>query len=136
MIRASEEEESKLKAFVHTLISSLFYFVHIINWVLWVWMSEIRVVIFFYSPILIGFILSSSPMDVGHIDWITLNNGVLSSLSLLAYSCYLFNPYLYLLSLVLEIHCYNKLTLKLVLFSCGFRDGFGKIQSIEIWREE
>jgi len=83
--RASEEEESKLKAFVHNLNSSLFHFVHIINWILWVWMSENEVVISFYSPMLIGFILLSSLMDVGRIDWVTLNNSVLSSLSLLAY---------------------------------------------------
>ena len=62
----------------------------------------------------------SSPVDVGHIDRITLYTGVLSSLSLLAYSCFLFNLSLHLSSLILEAHSYNKLVLELVLFSGEF----------------
>ena len=84
-------------------------------------MGEIRIIISLYSSFLISeFLLASSPVDVGHTDRTTLNIGVLSSLSLLDYSCYLFNFYLYLLSLVLEAHCHNKLVPELVLFSCGF----------------
>jgi len=87
MERESEEKESKLKTFVHAHISLLFHFVSIINWVLWTWVNENRVVIFLYSPLLIsGFFLLSSPVDVGHINRITLNTCVMSSLSLLAYS--------------------------------------------------
>jgi len=68
-------------------------------------------------------------VDVGHIDRTTLNTGVLSSLFLLAYIAICLS--LYLPSLLLEAHCYNKLVSELVLFSCGFRDGFGKVQSRE-----
>ena len=62
----NEEEERKLKAFIYTLISSLLHFVPIINWV---YVSEIRVVIFLYSPLLISeFLLLSS---LCHIDQTT-----------------------------------------------------------------
>jgi len=107
--------------------------------------SEIRVVISLYSHFFLsGFLLLYSPVDVGHIDRTILKNidqttlkaGMLSSLSLLAYSCYLFNLYLYLPYLILEVHCYNKLVSELVLFSREFRNGFGKVQSREIQWEE
>ena len=75
-------------------------------------------------------------MDVGHIDGATLNIGVLSYFISISFYCYLFNLSLYFPSLTLEAHCYDKLVLELVLFFCGFRDGFGKIQSREIRREE
>jgi len=79
-----------------------------------------------YSPLLInGFLLLSSPVDVDYIDRTTLNTGVLSSLFLLAYIAICLS--LYLPSLTLEAHSYNKLVSELVLFSCGFRDGFGKL---------
>ena len=52
------------------------------------------------------------------------------------------NISLYLSSLVLEGHCYSKLVSELVLFSCSFWDGFGKVQnrgldrrnSFSLWR--
>jgi len=63
-------------------------------------MSEIKLVISSYSSLLISeFFLLSSPVDIDHIDRITLDTDVLSSLSLLAYSCYLFNLYLHLSSI-------------------------------------
>jgi len=73
-------------------------------------------------------------MDVGHIDRTTLDFGVLFSLFLLAYIAIFLS--LYLPSLSLEAHCSNKLVSELVLFSCGFRDGFGKVQSGEIRQEK
>ena len=74
-------------------------------------MSEIRIVISFYYHLLIsGFLLYFSVMDVGHIDRIMLNTDVLSSFSLLPYNSYMFNFYLHLSSLVLEVHCYKSLT--------------------------
>jgi len=40
-------------------------------------------------------------------------------------------------SFILEAHYYDKLVSELVLFSCGFRDCFDKVQSRDsIWREE
>jgi len=73
-------------------------------------MRESKVIISLYSPLLINeFLLLSSPVNVGQIDRNTLNTDVMSSLSLLAYSCYLFNLYLHLTSLVLEAHCFNSL---------------------------
>ena len=72
-----------------------------------------------YSPLLINEVfLLSSPVDVGHIDRITLNTGVMSSLFLLAYIAICLS--LYLSSLALEAHCYNKLVSELVLFLVGF----------------
>jgi len=44
-------------------------------------------------------------VDIGHIDRITLNTGVLSSLFLLAYIAICIS--LYLPSLTFETHCYN-----------------------------
>ena len=73
-------------------------------------------------------------MDVGHIDRTTLSTSVLSSLFLLAYIAICLS--LYLTSLTLEAHYYNKLVSELVLFSSGFRDGFGKVQSREIRQEK
>ena len=84
-----------------------------------------------FSPIGQLIILLPSPVDVGHIDRTTINSSVLSFLSLLIYiAIYLIS--LYLSSLTLEAHCYNKLVAELVLFSCGSWDGLGKVQSREI----
>ena len=99
--RASEEEESKMNVFCtcshffSLLFKSLF-----VNWVQWAQVSEIRVVISLYSSFLIsGFLLLSSFAGVCHTDRTTLNIDVLSSLSILAYTCSLF---LSLLTLVIS----------------------------------
>ena len=63
----------------------------------------------YYSLLLIsGFLLLSSPVDVGHIDRITLNTGALSSLILLAYIAICLIS-LYLSLLALEAYCYHRL---------------------------
>ena len=63
------------------------------------------------SPFLIsGFLPLSTLVNVGHIDPIMLSIDVLSSLSLLAYNCYLFDSCLCLLSLLLEAHYYKHKT--------------------------
>jgi len=99
-----------------------FHFFLFVNLVLWVWVSESRVVISCILSLLIsGFLLMSSPVNVGHIDRTMLNVGVLFPLFLLAFYYYLFNLSLYLSSLASEAHCSNKLVSELVLFSCGFR---------------